>query len=139
LEKLYCPIRVWVAEILGRGGEEGLQQVLVVLVQERPTSPARLVLEGRGIVVPGISLYPVVDALPSHPEHASDIGGAAAVVEFEDGEGPLEDAGIAGLRELMPEPPPLPGGQIEPAHAFLLHRSSCPGASGVSNLFCGVA
>jgi hypothetical protein len=77
-------------------------------------------------VVLRVSLDPVVDPLPSHPEHASDIGGAAAMVELQNGEGPPEGARIPGLRELAPEPPPLPGGQVEPAHGFLLDRSSSP-------------
>ena len=67
------PIRVRVAEILRREGEDRLQQMLLVFVQERPTSAACLVLEGRGIVVLRVSLDPVVDTLPSHPEHASEI------------------------------------------------------------------
>jgi hypothetical protein len=125
LEQRHCPVHVRVAEVLGGDGEEGLQQVLVVFVQQRMTSPAFLVLKGRGIVVLGVSLDPVVDTLPSYPEHACDIGGAAAMVEFQDGEGPLEDTGIPGLCELTPETSSLPGGQIEPAHGFLLHRSSC--------------
>jgi hypothetical protein len=33
LEQRHCPVHVRVAEVLGRAGEEGLQQVLVVLVQ----------------------------------------------------------------------------------------------------------
>jgi hypothetical protein len=139
LEEPYGPIRVRVAEIFRRDGEERLQQMLLVFIQQRPTSPASLVLEGRGIVVLRVSLDPVVDTLPSRAEHASDIDGAAAMVELQNGKGPPEDAGIPGLRELAPEPPPLPGGQVEPAHGFLLYRSSCPRANAVSNLFCGVA
>jgi hypothetical protein len=84
-------------------------------------------------MVPGVRLDPVVDTLPSYAEHAGDIDGAAAMVEFQDGEGPLEDAGIPSLCELTPETSPLPGSQIEPAHGFLLHRSSCSCADGVSN------
>jgi hypothetical protein len=44
LEEPYGPIRVRGAEILGRDGQERLQQMLLVFVKQRPTSPAYLVL-----------------------------------------------------------------------------------------------
>lgn len=121
-EQGHGPTGVRIAEVLGRGGEEGLQQALLVLVQQGVTPPARLVLKGRGIASLEVSPDPVVDALSSHPEHASDVGGGATVVELQDGQGPPEEAGISGLRELTPQSPPLPGSQFESAHGLLLNR-----------------
>ncbi len=100
--------------------------MLLVFIQERMTSPASLVLQGRWVMVLGVNLDPFVDALPSHSEHAGEIGGTASVVELQDGEGPPKQAGIPGLRELTLEPPPLPRSQVEPAHGFLLHPGDCP-------------
>jgi len=111
-----------VAEVLGRAGEEGLQQVLLVFVEQLVTSPTALVLQGRRVVVLGVSLDPVVDTLPSYSEHAGDVGGGATMVELQDGKSTPKQAGIPGLRELTPKAPPLPGSQIEPAHGLLLHR-----------------
>jgi hypothetical protein len=119
LEQGDCPTPVRVAEIPRRDGEEGLEQVLLIFIQRRVTPPAAFVLEGRGIVVPSIGLDPIVDALPGHAEHAGDVGGGATMVELQDGESPPKQAGIAGLRELTPEAPPLPSSQVEPAHRVL--------------------
>ena len=77
--------------------------MLLVFVQQRLTSPARLVLQGRGVVVLGISLDPVVDALPGYSEHAGDVSSRATVVELQDGEGTPKHASITSLRELTPE------------------------------------
>jgi hypothetical protein len=94
--------------------------VLLIFVQRRVAPPARLVLKRRGIVVLGVSLDPVVDSLPGYAEHAGDVGGGATMVELQDSEGLPKQAGIPGLRELAPEPPSLPGSQVEPAHGSLL-------------------
>jgi hypothetical protein len=96
--------------------------VLLIFIQGRARPPASLILERRGIVVLRVSLDPVVDTLPCYTEHPGDVGSGATMVEFQDGEGPPEQASIPGLRELLPEAPPLPGSQIEPAHGFLLHH-----------------
>jgi hypothetical protein len=110
--------------------------MLLVFVQQRATAPASLVLQRRRVVVLGVNLDPFVDTLPGHREHAGDIGGAATVVELQDGQGPAKQAGIRGLRELTPEAPPLPGSQVEPAHGLLLHpeaadeRTACQINSG---------
>ena len=111
-----------VAEILRRAGEEGLQQVLLVFVQQCLTSPASFVLQGRGVMVLSVTRDPVVDALPGDSEHASDVGSGATMVELQDGKSTPKETSIPGLRELTPETLPLPGGQVEPAHELLLHR-----------------
>jgi hypothetical protein len=116
------PTRVRVAEVLGRVGEEGPQQVLLVFVQQRVTPPSSFVLQGRGVVVLSVNRDPVVDALPGGSEHASDVGSGATMVELQDGKCTPKQTGIPGRRELTPEAPPLPGGQVEPAHGLLLHR-----------------
>jgi hypothetical protein len=121
-EQRHRPAYVRGAEVLGRDGEEGLQPVLLVLVQQRVTPPACLVLEGRGVAVLEVSLDPIIDTLSGHTEHAGDVGGGATMVELQDGEGTPEEAGISGLGELTPEAPPLPGGQVESAHGLLLDR-----------------
>jgi hypothetical protein len=122
LEQRHRPARVRVAELSGRDGEDGLQQMLAGFVQQRVTPLAALILKRRGIVVPRVHLDPVVDALPGHAEHAGDVGGGATLVELQDGKGPSEEAGIPGLRELTPETPPLPGRQVESAHGLRLQR-----------------
>lgn len=119
------PAGVRIAEVLGRGGEEDLQQVLLVLIQQGMTPPACLVREGRGVVVLEVSPNPFIDALPGYSEHASDVGGGATVVELQDGEGTPEEAGVPSLRELTPEAPPLPGSQFESAHELLLDQGGC--------------
>jgi hypothetical protein len=124
-EQGHRPTDVRVAEVLGRDGEEGLQQMLLVLIQQGMTPPASLVLEGRRVVALEVSPDPVIDTLSGDSEHAGDVGGRATVVELQDGEGPPEEAGIPGLRELTSEAPPLPGGQVESAHGLLLDRWSC--------------
>jgi hypothetical protein len=109
---------VRVAVILGGTGEESLQQVLLVFIQQRVTPPAGLVLKGCGIVVLGVEFDPVVDGLPGDAEHAGDVGGGATMVEFQDGQCPAIQAGIPGLCQLTPETSPLPGGQVESAHGL---------------------
>jgi hypothetical protein len=96
--------------------------VLLVRVQQPVSSSASLVFKRGGIRVLGISLDPIVDTLACYAEHAGDVGCRATVVELQDGEGPPKQAGIPGLHQLTPEAPPLPGGQVEPAHEFLLHH-----------------
>jgi hypothetical protein len=73
--------------------------VLLVFVQQRVTSPASLVLKGRRVVVLDVDLGPFVDTLPGHSEHAGDVGGAATVVELQDGQDPPKQAGIPSFRE----------------------------------------
>jgi hypothetical protein len=121
-EQRHRPAYVRGAEVLGRDGEEGLQQVLLVLVQQRVTPSASLVLERRGVAVLEVSPDPIIDTLSGHTEHAGDVGGGATMVELQDGEGTPEEADIPGRRELTPEAPPLPGSQIESAHGLLLDR-----------------
>src|SRR5512135_912163 len=111
----------------------------MVLVKQSVTPPAWLVLQSRRIVVLGVKLDPFVDTLPSYPEHARDISGGTTMIELQDSKGPLKHADILGLRKLTPQTPPLPGGQVEPAHGLLLHQRGCLGANGVSNQFWGVA
>jgi hypothetical protein len=96
--------------ILGGAGEEGLQQVRLVFIQQEVTPPAGSVLKGCGIVVLSVGLDPVVDGLPGDAEHAGDIGGGATMVEFQDGQRLPVQSGIPGLCELTPETSPLPGG-----------------------------
>lgn len=83
--------------ILGRTGEEGLQEVLLVLIQRRVTPPTRLVLKGHGIVVLGVDLDPVVDGLPGDAEHAGDVGSGATMVELQDSQRLAVQASIPGL------------------------------------------
>lgn len=99
--------------------------MLLVFIQERMTSPASLVLQGRGIMILSINLDPFIDALPGHSEHAGDIGGTASVVELQYSEGPPKQVGIPSLCKLSLETPPLPRSQVEPAHGLLLHPGDC--------------
>jgi hypothetical protein len=99
--------------------------VLLVFIQQRVTPPAGLVLKRGGIVILGIGLDPGIDRLPGDAEHAGDVGGGATMVELQDSQGLAVQAGVPSLCELTPEAPPLPGGQVEPAHGSLLPRLSC--------------
>jgi hypothetical protein len=121
-EQGHRPTEVRVSEVLGRGGEEGFQQVLLVLIQRGMTPPTALILEGRGVASLEVSPDPVIDTLSGDSEHAGDVDGGAAMVELQDGEGAPEEAGIPGLRELTSEAPPLPGRQVESAHGLRLQR-----------------
>jgi hypothetical protein len=88
------PAHVRAAQVLGREGEEGLQQVRVVLIQRRVPSPPRLVPEGLGVMAVGVGLDPVVDTLPGHAEHAGDVRSGTPLVELQDGEGTPQEAGV---------------------------------------------
>jgi hypothetical protein len=110
------------AQVLGREGEKGLQQVLVIFVQRRVAPPSLLVPQRLGVVGLGVRLDPVVDTLPGHPEHAGEVRGGAPPVELQDGQRAPKDAGIGGSRELTPKAAPLPSSKVEPAHALLPDR-----------------
>jgi hypothetical protein len=99
--------------------------MLMIFVQQRGPPPTGLVLQRGWVVVLGVYLNPVVYRLPSHTEHAGDVGGGATVVEFQYSQSLPKQAGIPSLRELTPKAPPLPGSQVEPAHGSLLHQAGC--------------
>jgi hypothetical protein len=122
LEQRHRPAGVRVAKVLGRAGEEGLQQVPLVFVQQGRAPTTWLVLQEGRVEGLGVGIDPVVDALPAHAEHTGDVSGGAALVELQDGEGTPKEAGIRGVDELLPEAAPLPGSQVEPAHGLLLPR-----------------
>ena len=69
LEQGDGPAGVGIAVILRRADEECRQQVLLILAQCRAASPARFVVQRRRIMGVQVGVYPVVDALPGHPEH----------------------------------------------------------------------
>jgi hypothetical protein len=97
----------------------------LVLVQKGMPSAAIAVLQGLGVVRFEVGPDPVVDGLPSHAEHAGEVGGGASVIEFQHGEGTPLEADVVRPGELTPETFPLPRGQVEPAHRLLLnHRRS---------------
>jgi len=107
-----------VAQVLRRGREQGLQQVLVVLVQQRGTAPPLLVLERGGLEGLGEGFHPSVDRLPRYAEHAGDVRGGTAKVELQNGQGSPIETGVAGVGKLASEALSLPGGEVEPAHVF---------------------
>lgn len=122
LEQGDRPVHVRAAPVLGREGQEGFQQVLVVLVQ-RPVTPRPLLVPQRlGVMALGVGPNPVVDTLPCHPEHTGDVGGGTPLVELQDGQSAPQEAGVQGLLQLAPQAMSLPGGQVKSAHALLLHR-----------------
>jgi hypothetical protein len=118
LEQGHRPAGVRVAPVLRRGPQQGLQQVLVVLVQQRGTAAPLRVPEGGGVEGLGVEADPLVDGLPRDAEHAGDVRGGASGVELQDGQGTPIDTGIPGLGELAAEPLALPGCQVEPAHVL---------------------
>jgi hypothetical protein len=100
---------VRVTEFPGRDGEQGFQQMHLLLIQHRVSPPAALILQRRGIRVLRVGLDPIGDALASYSEHAGDVGGGATMVELQDGQHLAIQPSIAGLGELTSEAPPLPG------------------------------
>jgi hypothetical protein len=122
MQKGQGPTRVGVAQFLGGEGEEGLQQVQLVFVQERGTPPPFLILQRGGVEGLRVCRDPVMHTLPGHAKHPGDIGSGTAVVKLQNGQGTPEEAGIPGLQELTSETLPLPGSQVEPAHVLLLHH-----------------
>jgi hypothetical protein len=133
-EQRHRPGRVRRPEILGGEGEEGLQHVLLVLVQQRRASPAAPVPERQGVARLGVGVDPVIDTLAGYPEHPRQLRGRAALVEFQDSQGAAIDADVRGLRQLTPEAPPLPRGQDELTHGLLLDHPLKPcNANTVSN------
>lgn len=122
LEQGDRPAHVRAAQVLGREGQEGLQQMLVVLVQRPMASRPLLVPKRLGVMALGIGPDPVVDALPGHAEHPRDVGRGAPLVELQDGQGAPQEAGVQGFLQLPPEAAALPGGQVESAHALLRDR-----------------
>jgi hypothetical protein len=124
LEQGDRPAHVWAAQVLGREGQEGPQQVLVILVQRPLTPRPLLVIQRLGVMALGVGPDPVVDALPGHPEHPGDVGRGAPLIEFQDGQGAPQEAGVQGFLQLAPQAAPLPGGQVQSAHVLLPHRWS---------------
>jgi hypothetical protein len=116
------PTHVRAAQILGRESQESPKQMLVVLVQRPMTSRAFLVPQRLGVMALSVGPDPVVDALPGHPEHTGDVGRRAPLVELQDGQGAPQEAGVQGVLQLTPQAAALPRGQVESAHALLLHR-----------------
>jgi hypothetical protein len=108
------------AQVLGREGEEGLQQVLIVFIQRRMASPTFLIPQCLGVMALAVRLDPVVDALAGHPEHAGELGSGPPAVELQDGQSAPIEAGVRSLCELALQTTPVPGSQVEPAHALLL-------------------
>jgi hypothetical protein len=111
-----------VAEVLGRDGEEGFEQVFLVLIEQRLPAAARFVGQRGGVAVAQVRRDPAVDALAGDTEHAGDVRSGAPEVELQDGEGAAVEAGIRGVGELTAEPLPLRGGEVKSAHALLLLR-----------------
>jgi hypothetical protein len=109
LEQRHRPAPVGVAELPGWDGEESLEELLLLLVQQPMAALAPLIFERCRIAILSVGLDPVVDALPGYAEHPGDVGGGATMVELQDSESPPIQAGIARLLELTPEAPPLPG------------------------------
>jgi hypothetical protein len=120
LEQGDRPAHVRAAQVLRREGQEGLQQMLVVLVQCTMTSRPLPVSQRLGVMALGVGPDPVVDTLPRHTEHTGDVSGGAALIELQNGQGTPQQAGVQGFLELAPQAASLPGGEIESAHVLLL-------------------
>jgi hypothetical protein len=122
LQKGDRPAHVRTAQVLGREGEEGLQQVLIVFIQRRVSPPTFLIPQCLGVMALAVRLDPVVDALAGHPEHAGELGSGPPAVELQDGQSAPIEAGVQSPCELALQTTPVPGSQVEPAHALLLDR-----------------
>jgi hypothetical protein len=88
------------AKILGRNAEEGFQQMLVILVQQRAASSAGLLFQGRRFERLRVQFDPVVDALPGHAQHTGDVSRRASAVELQDCQGSAEQSSVRRLNEL---------------------------------------
>lgn len=111
-----------VAQVLGRARQQCFEQMLMVLVQQRRTSPSRGVLQRGGIEGLGVGPHPVVNTLTRHPEHPGNIQDGAALIVLQDSESASQQAGIPRFAELAAQAPSLSGGQVKPAHAFHPYR-----------------
>src|SRR5438477_425366 len=56
--------------------------------------------QGGGGRAAGVGGHPVVDALPGHPEQVGDVGRRPRAIEFQDGQGAAQAAGIPGRLEV---------------------------------------
>jgi hypothetical protein len=111
-----------IAEFLGRQGQQRLQQVLVIFVQQRMPSSTGLILQRRRVALLQVILDPVVNALSGHAEQACNLRGGPPLVELQDGQGAPQDASVQGLHTLTPQTLALPRSQVEFAHRLLLPR-----------------
>jgi hypothetical protein len=98
--------------------------MFLVFVQQPGAASPALVRQRGGVAGLLVGLDPVVHALPGHAEQTGDLGGRAALVVFQDGDGAPEEARIPRFRALAPEALPLPGSQVKPAHGRLLPHGS---------------
>jgi hypothetical protein len=124
LEQGHGPAGVRVAQVLWRAFQQGQKEVLIVLVQQRLATSARLIGKGGGVTAKAVRLDPVVDALAAHAEHPGDVSRCSPVVELQHGQGAPVKENVSGSPELTPQTPPLPGCQLELAHVLLHLRPS---------------
>jgi hypothetical protein len=113
---------VRIAKVLRRQRKESLQDVFSVFVQPSVGTSSSVVLQRAGVAGVCVGFDPVVNRLPSHAQHPSNVGDRSAIVKLQDSQRAPKQANIPGSRELLPEAVPLPRSQVEQAHALLLHR-----------------
>jgi len=63
-----------------------------------------------------VGIQPVVHGTAADAQEVGDLGDGAAGVDFEDRKGPAVHRGVARRQQLLAEPLPLPGVQVQFAH-----------------------
>ena len=108
LDQGHRPAHVREAEVLWGGVEQGLQPVILLLVQHAGSPLAVGIIQGGRVVVIAVGFDPVVNTLASHAEHQGDVGNRASAVELQDGQRSAVEADITGLGQLALQTLPLP-------------------------------
>lgn len=109
-----------IAEFLRGPCQKRLQYVFSVFIQQSVRNFASVILQGAWVTDFRVGFDPIVNRLPSHPQHSSDVSDGSAIVELQDREGTAIKADILGFRELPAETVSLPSRQMELAHGSLL-------------------
>jgi hypothetical protein len=116
LQEGHGPVHRQVAELIGRLPQEGLQALAQFLGPAAGASGAFVIVQGRGVVVLGIGIDPVVDAAPGYAQQASDGSDGTPLAVFQDGQGSAMDSGIERPMQLALELCALPARQLKLAH-----------------------
>ncbi len=99
---------------------ESSEQVPLWRCQQGRATGSVGVRQGRRVVVAAVSGEPMVHRARSHPESQSDCSDRFAGSDFEDGEGAAVQTGVVGAAQLPLQMTPLPEGQGQGLHGFVL-------------------
>jgi hypothetical protein len=111
-QQRHRPVHGLIAPGAGRLPQRLPEQGLQVSRPGPGPAAARLVQQGPGVVGGPAGVQPVVHAAAADAEDLRHLGGGAAGVDFEDGQGPAVDRGVARREQLLVQPLSLPGSQV---------------------------